>query len=76
METLFQFFDEVDDFIIATVFRLQRLLSPSPQERRQVPKTHLTLPSSQHPLLAESGHSEFDCRKFSLNGRFPPGSGH
>jgi hypothetical protein len=39
METLFQFFDEVDDFIIATALRLQRLLSPRPQERRQVPRT-------------------------------------
>ena len=58
METLFQFFDEVDDFIIATAFRLQRLLSPRPQERRQVPRTHLTLPSSQHPRLTENGHSE------------------
>jgi hypothetical protein len=55
MEILFQFFDVVDDFIIATAFRLQRLLSPTTQERRQVPRTRLTLPTSQHPLLAESG---------------------
>ena len=59
MEILFQFFDEVDDFIIATAVRLQRLLSPSPRERRQVPRTRLTLPSSQHPLLAESGQVVF-----------------
>ena len=58
METLFQFFDEVDDFIIATAFRLQRLLSPSPQERQQVPRTRPTLPPSQQPLLAESGHRD------------------
>jgi len=39
MEILFQFFDEADDFIIATALRLQRLLSPRPPERRQVLRT-------------------------------------
>ncbi|MCK5326813.1 MAG: hypothetical protein KAJ57_12415, partial [Woeseiaceae bacterium] len=39
MEILFQFFDEVDDFIIATARRLQRSLSPRPPERRQVLRT-------------------------------------
>ena len=63
METLFQFFDEVDDFIIAMVVRMQRFLSPRPQERRQIPRTHLTLPPNQHPLLAKSvhpGHDDLD----------------
>jgi hypothetical protein len=39
MECLFQFLDEVDDFIIATALGLQRSLSPKPRERRQVPRT-------------------------------------
>ena len=39
MERLFQFFDDLDDFIIATALRLQRTLSRKPRERRKVPRT-------------------------------------
>jgi len=39
MEFLFQFFDEVDDLIIAMAIRLQRSLSRTPQERRRLCRT-------------------------------------
>jgi hypothetical protein len=39
MERLFQCFDELDDSIIATALRLQRMLSRQPPERRKVPRT-------------------------------------
>ena len=39
MEFLFQFFDEVDDLIIAMAIRLQRSLSRTPQERRRLSRT-------------------------------------
>lgn len=38
MEMLFQFFDEIDDYIVATALRLQRKLSPKPRERRRHPR--------------------------------------
>jgi len=38
MEYLFQFFDELDDFVIATALRLQRMLCWKPRERRKVPR--------------------------------------
>jgi len=44
MEFLFQFFDEVDDLIIATAIRLQRSLSRTPQERRRFSRTPDTTP--------------------------------
>ena len=39
MEFLLQFFDEVEDFVIATSLRLLRSLSRKPRERRQIPRT-------------------------------------
>ncbi len=40
MEFRFQFFDEVDDFIIATALRLQRSLSRKPRnDLSKYPKT-------------------------------------
>jgi len=36
MESLFQFLDEMDDFVVATALRLQRSLSRRAPERRRV----------------------------------------
>jgi hypothetical protein len=58
METLFQFFDDVDDLIFATAFRMQRALSWQPKERRKVPRTRLAIPPGQQLILAESGQAE------------------
>lgn len=38
METIVRLLDEVDDLIIATALRLQRVLSPKPRERRKAPR--------------------------------------
>lgn len=38
METIVRLLDVIDDFIIATALRLQRVLSPMPRERRKVPR--------------------------------------
>ena len=37
METLFQLWDKLEDFVVATALRLQRTLSRKPKERRRVP---------------------------------------
>jgi len=44
MEFVFQLIDDVEDFIIATTLRLQRSLSPRPQERRKVYRTPAITP--------------------------------
>lgn len=38
METLLRFYDDVDDFVFATSFRLRRLLGLRPRERRRTPR--------------------------------------
>jgi hypothetical protein len=48
METLIKFFDDVEDMIIAATWRVKRLLSRRPKERRLVPRTHMATPQSQH----------------------------
>lgn len=61
MECLFQFLDEMDDIVIATALRLQRLLSWKQRERRKVPRTNL--PPIQHPLLAcPNNHHTLELR--------------
>ena len=52
METLLQLFDDADDFLFATRFRLRRLLSRRPRERRQVLRERPTMPSNQDQVLA------------------------
>jgi len=56
MECLFKFFDELDDFIIATALCLQRLLSWKPRERRKVPRMNeiATNPTSIHGLSEQA----------------------
>ena len=64
MERLFQFFDELDDFIIATVLRLQRLLSWKPRERRKVPRTIEigTNPTFTHGLSEQPPYAKDSIR--------------
>ena len=38
MERLIRLMDDIEDFIVATRFRLRRLLSPRPRERRSYPR--------------------------------------
>ena len=58
METLFQFFDNVEDAIVAMALRLRRFLTRRPQERRRVARTPMVKPQDQDSLQAESGHSD------------------
>jgi len=51
METLFQFYDETEDFIIATVLRVRRSLAWKPRERRRVPRTSPAPLKNQQTLL-------------------------
>ncbi len=44
METIIKFLDTVEDSMIAAVYRLRRLLSRRPKERRQVARTDSTSP--------------------------------
>lgn len=39
METLIKFYDEAEDFVLSTVFRLRRSLSRLPRERRRRPRS-------------------------------------
>lgn len=39
METLFQFLDYVEDLATAGAWRLQRMLTRRPRERRRYPRT-------------------------------------
>jgi len=57
METLFQFFDNVEDAIIAMALRFRRLLTRRPKERRRVARTPMVKTRDQDPLKTESGHS-------------------
>lgn len=57
METLIKFFDDVEDMIVAAIWRIRRLLSRRPKERRRVPRTHMAVPQGQHSLLTDNGHS-------------------
>jgi len=56
MESLFQFFDDVDDWFVATGARLRRSLSRRPPERRQAPRiAEITPePASQHVVHGNS----------------------
>ncbi len=38
MERLIRLMDDIEDFIVATKFRLKRFLSPRPRERRSYPR--------------------------------------
>ncbi|MDH3417339.1 MAG: hypothetical protein OEM64_13600 [Gammaproteobacteria bacterium] len=58
METLFQFFDNVEDAIVAMALRLRRFLTRRPQERRRVARTPMVRSQDQDPPKAESGHSD------------------
>ena len=60
METLFQFFDNVEDAIVAMALRLRRFLTRRPQERRQVARTPMVKTHEQDPLQSDSGHSDPD----------------
>jgi len=53
METLFQFYDETEDFVIATALRLRRSLAWKPRERRRVPRTSSATVKNQQTLLAD-----------------------
>gem|GEM_PF-4175230 len=53
METLFQFYDETEDFIIATVLRVRRSLAWKPRERRRVPRTSPAPLKNQQTLLTD-----------------------
>ena len=58
METLFQFFDNVEDAIVAMALRLRRVLTRRPKERRRVARTPMVKSQDEDPLQAESGHSD------------------
>ncbi|MGB5333859.1 MAG: hypothetical protein WBM80_11345 [Woeseiaceae bacterium] len=58
METLFQFFDNVEDAIIAMALRLRRFLTRRPKERRRVARTPMVKPQGQDSLHADSGHAD------------------
>ena len=58
MESLFQFFDNVEDAIVAMALRLRRLLTRRPKERRRVARTPMVKSQDEDPLQAESGHSD------------------
>lgn len=53
METLFQFYDETEDFVIATALRLRRSLAWKPRERRRVPRTSPAPAKRRQQLLAD-----------------------
>ena len=60
MESLVQFFDVVDDLIIATALRLQRSLARKPKERRKALRTpdiirKPTFASERKQIFAERG---------------------
>ena len=57
METLFQFFDNVEDAIVAMALRLRRVLTRRPKERRRVARTPMVKSQDEGPLQAESGRS-------------------
>ncbi|MBT8084084.1 MAG: hypothetical protein HKP32_11850 [Woeseia sp.] len=56
MESMFKFFDTVDEFIIAMMIRLQRSLSRTPHERRKIcrPSVITPVPISAHPAKQEA----------------------
>jgi len=56
MESLFQLFDEVEDYIVATAIRLRRSLTRRPRERRRVCRTSPATSERRHSLLAGSKH--------------------
>ena len=57
METLFQFFDNLEDAIVAMALRLRRFLMRRPQERRRVARTPMIKSQDEDPLHADSGHA-------------------
>jgi len=57
METLFQFFDNVEDAIVAMALRLRRVLTRRPKERRRVARTPMVKSQDEEPQPAESGRS-------------------
>lgn len=54
MEMLIKFFDEIEDFVVATAMRLQRKLSRKAPERRHAPRT----PVSPNPSSAAKKSGE------------------
>lgn len=46
METLIKILDIIEDAFFAAIFRIRRLFSRRPKERRKVPRVRQTLPSS------------------------------
>jgi len=60
MESLFQFFDDVEDFIIATTLRLRRFLARKPRERRRTPRTSPAASQRQQAERGPSGRSDQD----------------
>ena len=53
IETLFQFYDETEDFVIATALRVRRSLAWKPRERRRVPRTDPDQIKKQQSLVAD-----------------------
>ena len=58
MEALIQFFDNVEDAIVAMALRVRRFLTRRPQERRRVARTPMVRPQDQDSLDADGGHSD------------------
>ena len=47
METIIRLLDELDDVVAVAAFRLQRVLTRKPKERRQRPRLAATMPTPQ-----------------------------
>jgi hypothetical protein len=58
METLFQFFDNLEDAIVAMALRLRRFLTRRPQERRRVARTPMVKSQDEVLRQADGGHSD------------------
>ena len=58
METLFQFFDNIEDAIVAMALRLRRFLTRRPKERRQVARTPMVKPLHQDPREVDEEHPD------------------
>ncbi len=56
MESLIQFFDDVEDFFIATALRLRRSLARKPRERRRTLRTKSAASQGQKSHSANSDH--------------------
>ena len=54
METVVQFFDVVDEFIVAAVDRLRRTFSPRARERRAVYRGH----PAGNEIVRKTGHTD------------------